>query len=166
MKESMRESVVGVEIARDAEALKPLGETLNMPVKRNKVPRRILHFSDGTLEEYSTDEEEDTTDYKKDNHVAHVNPGQMPWAPWMWYQAATAATQTLQVCDYLGESLASFFGITTPKYQYEIEEYHRVIAEEKEMQQKMDMEMGGWVTSSERESGPVGDQPKGAHERY
>ena len=25
---------------------------------KKKVPRRILHFSDGTLEEYSTDEEE------------------------------------------------------------------------------------------------------------
>ena len=28
------------------------------PVKK-KVPRRILHFSDGVMEEYSTDEEEE-----------------------------------------------------------------------------------------------------------
>lgn len=28
-------------------------------IKEKKVPRRILHFSDGTLEEYSTDEEEE-----------------------------------------------------------------------------------------------------------
>ena len=27
--------------------------------KKQKVPRRILHFSDGVLEEYSTDEEEE-----------------------------------------------------------------------------------------------------------
>ncbi len=27
--------------------------------KKKKVPRRILHFSDGILEEYSTDEEEE-----------------------------------------------------------------------------------------------------------
>ena len=27
--------------------------------KKQKVPRRILHFSDGILEEYSTDEEEE-----------------------------------------------------------------------------------------------------------
>ena len=30
------------------------------PQKKKKVPRRILHFSDGILEEYSTDEEEET----------------------------------------------------------------------------------------------------------
>lgn len=28
------------------------------------------------------------------------------------------------VCDYMGERLASFFGITTPKYQYAIDEYY------------------------------------------
>lgn len=33
--------------------------------KKIKVPRRILHFSDGTLEEYSTDEEDETDDNKK-----------------------------------------------------------------------------------------------------
>ena len=27
--------------------------------RRKKVPRRLIHFSDGVLEEYSTDEEED-----------------------------------------------------------------------------------------------------------
>ena len=36
---------------------------------------------------------------------------------------------SLKVCDYLGEHLASFFGITTPKYQYEIDEYDRMMAE-------------------------------------
>ena len=30
--------------------------------KKRKQPRRILHFSDGILEEYSTDEEEDEQD--------------------------------------------------------------------------------------------------------
>lgn len=30
------------------------------------------------------------------------------------------------VCDYLGERLASLFGITTPKYQYAIDEYYRM----------------------------------------
>lgn len=32
----------------------------------------------------------------------------------------------LTVCDYLGERLASLFGITTPKYQYAIDEYYRI----------------------------------------
>lgn len=30
------------------------------------------------------------------------------------------------VCDYLGERLASLLGITTPKYQYAIDEYYRM----------------------------------------
>lgn len=30
------------------------------------------------------------------------------------------------MCDYLGERLASLFGITTPKYQYAIDEYYRI----------------------------------------
>lgn len=30
------------------------------------------------------------------------------------------------VCDYMGEKLASLFGITTPKYQYAIDEYYRI----------------------------------------
>lgn len=33
---------------------------------------------------------------------------------------------SLTVCDYLGERLASMFGITTPKYQYAIDEYYRI----------------------------------------
>ena len=30
------------------------------------------------------------------------------------------------VAEYLGEKLADFFGITTPKYQYVIDEYYRM----------------------------------------
>lgn len=30
------------------------------------------------------------------------------------------------VCDYMGEKLASLFGITSPKYQYAIDEYYRI----------------------------------------
>lgn len=29
------------------------------PIKKKKVPRRLIHCSDGVLEEYSTDEEEE-----------------------------------------------------------------------------------------------------------
>ena len=32
----------------------------------------------------------------------------------------------LTVAEYLGEKLADFFGITTPKYQYVIDEYYRM----------------------------------------
>lgn len=32
----------------------------------------------------------------------------------------------LPACDYLGERMASFFGITSAKYQYAIDEYYRM----------------------------------------
>ena len=35
-------------------------------------------------------------------------------------------TCELLVAEYLGEKLAAFFGITTPKYQYVIDEYYRL----------------------------------------
>lgn len=49
----------------------------------------------------------------------------MTWGPWLWYKAWAAGTSTLSVIDYMGESLASFFGITTPRYYFELEEYRR-----------------------------------------
>lgn len=47
----------------------------------------------------------------------------------------------LNAVDYTGESLASFFGITTPKYQIEIDEYERIKAEKKAIEE----ESAGWV---------------------
>lgn len=45
----------------------------------------------------------------------------------------------------MGEYLAEFFGITTPKYQFEIDEYYRIRAAEEDMLRKEDLEMGGWT---------------------
>lgn len=47
----------------------------------------------------------------------------------------------LYAVDYAGESLASFFGITTPKYQIEIDEYKRI----QEVQRKIEEDSAGWV---------------------
>nr|CAD7424208.1 unnamed protein product [Timema monikensis] len=126
-------------------------------VSLGKAPRKVLHFSDGTLEEYSTDEDESdivpTTAVLNEinpvfgNYGGQAGEGRegivsldtsgvedeqkktLTWGPWTLYHVVTAGSKTLQVCDYLGESLANFFGITTPKYQYEIDEYHRMLAE-------------------------------------
>ncbi|KAK2161709.1 hypothetical protein LSH36_111g05018 [Paralvinella palmiformis] len=95
------------------------------PPKKKKVPRRILHFSDGILEEYSTDEE-----FDEGNSVSPVDPKTLPWLPWIWYYVATAAASTLYVADTCGEKLAWFFGITSPKYQYAIDEYNKMKAED------------------------------------
>lgn len=40
---------------------------------RVKAPRRILHFSDGTLEEYSTDDEADVPDGANDTQINVVS---------------------------------------------------------------------------------------------
>ncbi|XP_022329318.2 protein FAM177A1-like [Crassostrea virginica] len=101
----------------------PLGVDPERP-KKKKVPRRLIYCSDGVLEEYSTDEEDE-----KPPELT-VNPKELTWMPWFWYYMVTAAKGTLYVADSCGERLASFFGITTPKYQYAIDEYYRLKEEE------------------------------------
>jgi len=130
-------------------------DDLNPPKKsEDRVPRRVLHFSDGTLEEYSTDEEdgvEPRATQKNATQLTSIDPKSLTWVPWFWYQTAVVGTKTLEVCDYLGESLAAFFGITTPKYQFEIDHYQHMLAEEEALKREQDLEMGGWVNKSARE---------------
>lgn len=58
----------------------------------------------------------------------------------MAYKAWRAGSSVLSAFDYMGESLAWFFGITTPKYYFELEEYKRREAEKKAEQE----EAKGW----------------------
>ncbi|KAG7237222.1 hypothetical protein INR49_032555 [Caranx melampygus] len=101
-----------------------------------KVPRRTIYFASGeTMEEYSTDEEEEEEDpVKKD--VIPVDTTKLTWGPYFWFQMWRMATSTISVCDYMGERLASLFGITTPKYQYAIDEYYRMKKEEEEEEEE------------------------------
>ncbi|KAL0279402.1 UNVERIFIED_CONTAM: hypothetical protein PYX00_000972 [Menopon gallinae] len=92
----------------------PSSETVQMSGKR------VLHFSDGTLDL----DELDTPQVVE--QPAPVDPQTLTWGPWMWYYTVFAGSKALEACDYMGEFLAEFFGITTPKYQYEIDEYHRM----------------------------------------
>ncbi|CAG00122.1 unnamed protein product, partial [Tetraodon nigroviridis] len=101
--------------------------------QREKVPRRIIHFSSGeTMEEYSTDEEEDQEPEKKDLLSSPVDASKLTWGPYFWFHMWRAATSTISACDYLGERMASFFGITSAKYQYAIDEYYRMKKEREE----------------------------------
>lgn len=59
----------------------------------------------------------------------------LSWGPWMMFKAWVAGTSTLAAIDYVGEFLADFFGITTPKYQSEISEYERIEAKRKEQEE-------------------------------
>ncbi|XP_061610194.1 protein FAM177A1-like isoform X6 [Phyllopteryx taeniolatus] len=107
---------------------------------REKTPRRIIHFSSGeTIEEYSTDEEEeDKEPERKDllSSSADAVRSKMTWGPYFLFHMWRAATSTLSACDYLGERMASLFGITSAKYQYAIDEYYKM---KKEMYQESDL---------------------------
>ncbi|NP_001038926.2 uncharacterized protein LOC751751 [Danio rerio] len=94
--------------------------------RKEKIPRRIIHFSSGeTMEEYSTDEEEDNKQNAKKDLLSSRDASNLTWGPYVWFHMWRAATPTISACDYLGERMASLFGITSAKYQYAIDEYSR-----------------------------------------
>lgn len=62
---------------------------------------------------------------------------------WFRYKSWAASSSTLAAVDYVGESLAYFFGITSPKYQLEISEYNRM----QDKLKKSDEETKGWLPS-------------------
>uniref|UniRef100_A0A182JIJ9 Uncharacterized protein n=1 Tax=Anopheles atroparvus TaxID=41427 RepID=A0A182JIJ9_ANOAO len=93
---------------------------------RVRAPKRVLHFCDGTLEEYSDDD----TDQVDKVEPPPVDESKLKWAEWMRYKTYKLGSSVLAGCDYVGEGLASFLGITTPKYSYEIEEFKRMQAEQ------------------------------------
>ncbi|KAK3879357.1 hypothetical protein Pcinc_016061 [Petrolisthes cinctipes] len=115
--------------------------------KRVRKPRRVLHFSDGILEEYSTDEEEEEENKKEQEETRLMNPKSLKWGPWMYYWMLYTGNSALSVCDYVGGGMANILGITSPKFQYEIDEYHRCEEEEKEEREEEAAQMAGWTTT-------------------
>lgn len=81
----------------------------------------------------------------------------MGWGPWLIYKALRTGNTTLSACDYVGEAIASFLGITTPKYQFEIEEYRRIEEERK----KEANSSAGWLNPAANlgETGDEGGEP-------
>lgn len=85
------------------------------------------------MEEYSTDEEEEEEkEPEKKDLLCSADASQMTWGPYVWFHMWRAATSTISACDYLGERMASLFGITSAKYQYAIDEYYRMKKEKEE----------------------------------
>ncbi|XP_031339551.1 protein FAM177A1 [Photinus pyralis] len=113
-------------------------ESANIKVR---IPKRILHFSDGTLEEYSDDE---NITPPNETTTAAIVDSNASWSSWLLYKSWSAGVMALAACDYLGEHLAYFFGITTPKYWAEIEESKRIEAENIEKQKQAE----GWSEPS------------------
>ncbi|XP_059096670.1 protein FAM177A1-like [Tigriopus californicus] len=115
--------------------------------KPKRVPRRIIHCSDGVIEEYSTDDEQaDGSDLATESKMASpkLDTKTLAWMPWMIHHTWFAGSTILSYCDFWGEKLAWIFGITSPKYYYEIEEFKRIEEEEKERMARQDAEMQGW----------------------
>uniref|UniRef100_A0A1A7X581 Family with sequence similarity 177, member A1 n=1 Tax=Iconisemion striatum TaxID=60296 RepID=A0A1A7X581_9TELE len=110
-------------------------EKMEEAPQKEKPPRRIIHFSSGeTMEEYSTDEEEGEEPERRDLLPPQVDAvrSKLTWGPFFWFHMWRAATSTISACDYLGERMASLFGITSAKYQYAIDEYYRIKREKEE----------------------------------
>ncbi|CAJ1074031.1 protein FAM177A1 [Xyrichtys novacula] len=125
-----------------------------------KVPRKTIYFASGeTMEEFSTDEEEEEDPLKTD--VITVDPSKLTWGPYFWFQAWRMATSTISVCDYMGERLASLLGITTPKYQYAIDEYYRMKKEEEEEEEENRLSEMAEQRFSEQQRGEQ-DDPRSA----
>ncbi|CAH4034580.1 unnamed protein product [Pieris brassicae] len=122
---------------------------MNMPnadVNRDQVDvviinkqMRVIHCCDGVEEEI----EETMLDEinMSPNDVENIEPQTLSWGPWISYYTWKSGTKLLKVVDYAGETLADFFGITTPKYQIEINEYERIQEENKRLEE----ESAGWV---------------------
>ena len=72
-------------------------------------------------------------------------------------------SEALKVCDYLGEGLADFFGITSPKYEYEIQEYNRRVEEQKRRDSKISTEFKGWTQSDGSHTEVNFDDVKSVH---
>ncbi|KQL60116.1 hypothetical protein AAES_11008 [Amazona aestiva] len=126
--------------------------------KKKKIPRRVIHFASGeTMEEYSTDEEED--EQEKKDLLPPVDPTTLTWGPYLWFHMLRVATSTLSVCDFLGEKIASVLGISTPKYQYAIDEYYRMKREEEEEEQENRMSEEAERQHQEQQNKPQAEAP-------
>ena len=162
--------------------------TFKGPKKKNRVPKRIIHFSDGIVEEFSTDSEEEeeirkaaaieegndsqllspnnihswgglqkNTDkfflniFIEKKKYALLDPKKLTWVPWMVWYAWFMGSTALSYCDFVGEKLAWWFGITSPKYYYELEEFKRMQEEEKEAEEKRKVDEHGWTNVSSSE---------------
>ena len=57
-----------------------------------------------------------------------------------------AGEKILETCDAIGERCAYYLGITSPKYQREIDEHTRIIKEEEMLKAEEKAEYAGWGT--------------------
>ena len=130
------------------------------PEKKNRVPRRVIHCSDGVVEEFSTDDEDesDRRHPEEDSTATTViNPSKLAWVPWIVHYTVFAGKGFFKYCDHYGEKIAWFLGITSPRYYYEIEDFKRSQEEEEEEARKNELETVGW--REETTDAPIKSEP-------
>ena len=71
--------------------------------KPKKVPRKVIHCSDGIYEEYSTDEEEIEAERAQKQIV---DPKTLTWIPWALHYTWLGGSSFIRYCDHYGEKLA------------------------------------------------------------
>ncbi|VDN15385.1 unnamed protein product [Dibothriocephalus latus] len=93
-----------------------------------KVPKRVFHCSDGTISEYSDDDE-------ADGPIVEVEPEQdsqaLTWSSWLSQKAKNATKMVVSASDWMGEKFASLVGVTEPKFDLYIRE-HEFLMKQKE----------------------------------
>ncbi|CAD7086562.1 unnamed protein product [Hermetia illucens] len=127
-------------------------------------PKRVLHFSDGTLEEF--DNSDDNVECEQKQANMEVAENELQWGPWLFYKATKFGTTVLTGCDYVGESLASFLGITSPKYESEIAEFKRIQAQNEQIERER-AENASWM-EKENLNGEIiiSEKIAGSHEKF
>ncbi|XP_018319983.1 protein FAM177A1 [Agrilus planipennis] len=124
-------------------------------------PKRVIHFCDGSVEEFS-DEEVDSCDAPITENT-EVDPKTLSWGPWTYHMLSSLGSKTLAGLDVVGEKIAWGLGITSPKYYYEIEEYKKTQEENNKEQE----EQAGWSEPTNTAQINLNDvatsQPKSKH---
>ncbi|VDL99841.1 unnamed protein product [Schistocephalus solidus] len=93
-----------------------------------KQPKRVIHCSDGTISEYSNDDEADGPTAE----VKPVNTQVLTWPSWLWQQMKNASEMVRTASDWMGEKCASLMGVTEPKFDLYLREYEFLKKQEEE----------------------------------
>ncbi|CAL8131422.1 unnamed protein product [Orchesella dallaii] len=132
-----------------------------------KVPiKKVIHFADGsTLEDDDGDNDNlSSEDMSRSSELpitksqahstdsaAPVNTSNMSWPEWMRHHSFRAGTKTINVLEGMGGTAAYYLGITTPKYQSEIDEFNRMMTKKK----AHDEELISWSSGPQNQPQPV-----------
>ncbi|KAH8421300.1 hypothetical protein KR009_000371 [Drosophila setifemur] len=102
-------------------------ETDNVTALELQSNKRILYFSDGVMEEMSSDSEDDAEagDVTDKCYGIQLDEREMALGPRLRYKASRMGNRFLAGIDYVGGGLASLLGITGGKYANEMENYQR-----------------------------------------